>query len=79
MKKCLYLVLSLMMLFAVPMTVSANAEDDSSVTATKSTSTTSKKSTSPKTADNGMSELAIALLAISGGVLCFAKKELDRA
>ncbi len=79
MKKCLYLVLSLMMLFAVPMTVSANAEPDSSVKAPKHTQTTSKKSKSPKTADNGMSEMALVLFAISGGVLCFAKKELDRA
>ena len=78
MKKGLYLVLSLIMLMAVPMTVCASTSDDSPV-ATTQKKHNHKKHTSPKTADNAMTEMAIALFAISGGVLCFAKKELDRA
>lgn len=75
MKKGLFLVLSLIMLMAVPMTVCADTEDPSPV-ATTSAKKSSKKSTSPKTADNTMAEVALALFAISGGVLALTRKEL---
>ncbi|MDO4977726.1 MAG: hypothetical protein Q4E53_10755 [Eubacteriales bacterium] len=81
MKKYLFLVLSLVMLMAVPMTVSANVDavEDDSVTVDPVKKTSTKKKNSPKTADNGMAEVAVALFAISGGILAFTKKELDRA
>lgn len=77
MKKCLFLVLSLVMLMAVPMTVAADTEDPSPSKTYDKKDPKKSTSTSPKTADNGMAELAMALFVISGGVLFMTKKELE--
>ncbi len=78
MKKVLFLMLCMIMLMAVPMTVCADDEDPSPE-ATTSTQAKKKEKKSPKTADNGMTEAAIILLAVSSGIIYISKREFDRA
>ena len=78
MKKVLFLMLCMIMLLAVPMTVCADDEDPSPE-ATTSKKPSKKPKKSPKTADNGMAEAAIILLAVSGGMIFISKKYLQEA
>ena len=79
MKKILFLMLCFIMLMAVPMTVCAEDEDISPTATTSKKSTKKKAKKSPKTADHGMTEAAIVLLALSTGIIYISKKEFDRA
>ena len=77
-KKVLFLMLCLIMLMAVPMTVCATTEDPSPE-ATTSKKKPKKPKKSPKTADNGMVEAAIILLAVSSGVIFISRKYLQES
>ena len=76
-KKVLFLMLCLIMLMALPMAVCA--EEDPSPEATTSNKKPKKPKKSPKTADNGMVEAAIILLAVSGGVIYISKRYLQES
>ena len=77
MKKVLFLMLCMIMLMAVPMTVCADDEDPSPKASTQKKTPTKKSKKSPKTADNGMAEAAVILLAVSAGVIFISKRYLQ--
>ena len=79
MKKVLFMMLCMIMLMAVPMAVCAATEDPSPEATTAKKKKPKKPKKSPKTADNGMTEAAIILLAVSSGIIYISKREFDRA
>ncbi len=79
MKKVLFMVLCMIMLMAVPMTVCAAKADPSPKATTEKKKKPKKPKKSPKTADKGMTEAAIILLAVSSGIIYISKREFDRA
>ena len=77
MKKVLFLMLCMIMLMAVPMTVCADKEDYSPKASTSKKKPTKKSKKAPKTADNGMTEAAIILLAVSSGMIFISRRYLQ--
>lgn len=77
MKKLAVLVFCLMLMLALPMVASAEAKDVSP-TGVETTKKSTKK-TSPKTYDESMVGLAMAVLLISGTTVCVSWKRMRRA